>query len=241
MPVSGRTRPSRQRLAEKSTTMSENERQDALDEAMAEALASVEKREHEDAKARDEQAEAKTLEEASSPPSEPNDDSVVKDDTHEHLLRLAADFENYRKRSRRELDEARQFGTQELLVDLLPVLDNFERAFASAATGDETGGNHALVDGLRMVHRQLVDVLSRHGVEAFESVGASFDPEFHDAIGQIEAEDRDVGEVVTEHERGYLLHSRLLRPARVIVVSPPSSDESSATIVPSTESESDDG
>lgn len=141
----------------------------------------------------------------------------------EQMLRLAADFENYRKRAAKDAEDTRKFGTERVLRDVLPVLDNLERALAHS----ETDSSPVLM-GVRMVAKQFLDTLGQHGVRTFDSKGVPFDPERHEAVGQSTVLGAAPGSIVEELQRGYVLHERLLRPARVIVaaVATPESNES---------------
>ena len=138
------------------------------------------------------------------------------DKLNDRLVRQAADLENFRKRSQREKDEARQFANQGLLEKLLPVLDNFEMALAAAGDGDP-----AIRDGVQMIYNQLLGVLKESGVEPVEAVGKPFDPNLHEAISQQHTEEAAEGTVLQQVQRGYKLNDRLVRPARVIVAAPP--------------------
>jgi molecular chaperone GrpE len=133
----------------------------------------------------------------------------------DHLIRLAADFDNFRKQSRREQEDLRRYGIDRLVRDLLPVLDNLERALAHSNEGDQ----NAVIQGVRMVAKQMQDTLASHGVVSFASVGTAFDPLRHDAIGQVASDQHPEGHVAVEIDKGYMLHDRLLRPARVMVTS----------------------
>ncbi len=139
----------------------------------------------------------------------------------DQLLRLAADFDNFRKRTRREQEDIRRYGIETLLTDILPVLDNFDRALAHTA-----GEQNPLVQGVRMVAKQFHDVLGRYGVQSFTSVGDRFDPERHEAVGQMPGGDVEPGTVLEEAQKGYMLHDRLLRPARVVVAAAVANEES---------------
>lgn len=130
------------------------------------------------------------------------------------LLRLRAEFENFRKRAVRELVEARDRAKGELLSDLLPVLDNLERALDAAEHHDES----KVLGGVRLTRDLFVDLLRRSGVEEIETVGASFDPQVHDAM-LVKPSDQDEGVVDAVLERGYRQGDRVLRPARVAVSS----------------------
>jgi len=135
----------------------------------------------------------------------------------DQLLRLAADFENFRRRKAQELTDRGRYASEEAAQALLPVLDNLRRAVGHSA-GD--GGGQQLVDGLRMVMIQFEQALSAIGVEPVETVGARFDPSVHQAIGGEESDEVSEDTVVAELQPGYRLHDRLLRPALVQVVHP---------------------
>ncbi len=128
---------------------------------------------------------------------------------HDRYLRAAADLENYRKRAAKEREEVQKFGSERLLKDLIPVLDNLERALAAAPEGDP------LAKGVRLVLRGFEETLGRHGIKAFSALGHPFDPRLHEAVMQVAAGDRPPGTVVTEHGRGFFLNDRLVRPALV--------------------------
>lgn len=137
-------------------------------------------------------------------------------DEHEKLLRAAADLDNYKKRAAKERAEVEKFGTERLLKDLLPVVDNLDRALAHAQKDDPLSG------GVKMVLKQLEDVLGRHGVRGFTAMGQPFDPARHEAMQQVVSAAEPPGTVVMEHARGFTLHDRLVRPAMVgVAVAPP--------------------
>jgi molecular chaperone GrpE len=146
------------------------------------------------------------------------------------LLRTLADFDNFRKRSRREVDDARRSGRDHLLKELLPVFDNLERAVEHAlrAGSSETDWK-GLGEGISLVIRQLKDTLSRMGIERIEAQGQAFDPALHEAIQQLETNDHPPGTVAAEVQAGYREGDRLVRPALVVVAKAkiPSSDASS--------------
>ena len=143
-------------------------------------------------------------------------------DLSERLLRLQADFENFRKRAQREKDEARQFANQSLIEKQLPILDNFEMALAAAKDADP-----ALRDGVQMIYDQLLGILRDSGVETIDATGEGFDPNLHEAISQQETTEAEPGTVVEQVQRGYRLHERLVRPARVVVAKAPEAVEQS--------------
>jgi molecular chaperone GrpE len=136
------------------------------------------------------------------------------------LVRTAADFDNFRKRTRRELDDARRGGREELLKELLPVFDNLERAIQSAQTATDV---KAVSDGLAMILKQFEGTLGRVGIGRVPSVGTMFDPTIHEAIQQIETDEHPAGTVVAEVQPGYREGDRLLRAAMVVVAKPRSS------------------
>jgi len=136
--------------------------------------------------------------------------------TREQLLRLMADFDNYRKRMTRQHDETRQFAVAELVSTLLPGFDNLERAL-SAAHQDSTPSNSMIIEGVGMVLRQLKEALGKVGVREVQTRGLPFDPVYHEAVDMVSVPASQDGTVVEEVQRGYLLHDRLLRPAKVIV------------------------
>jgi molecular chaperone GrpE len=138
-------------------------------------------------------------------------------DTHERLLRAAADLDNYKKRAAKEREEVQKFGIEKVLKDILPVVDGLDRALAAAPPDDP------LAEGVRLVRASLEQALARHGVVAYSAMGEKFDPALHEALMQIPSADEPPGTVVLEHARGFKLHGRLLRPAMVgVAVEPPS-------------------
>ncbi len=128
---------------------------------------------------------------------------------HDRFLRAAADLENYKKRAAREREEGQRFANERLLKDLIPVLDNLERALAAAPEGDP------LADGVKLVLRAFEDALGRHGIKGFSALGQPFDPRLHEAVLQVPSAEQPAGTVVLEHGRGFLLNDRLVRPAMV--------------------------
>lgn len=137
-------------------------------------------------------------------------------ENRDRMLRAAADLENYRKRAAREKDEIRQQAVAPIVKDLLPAVDNLERALAAAPADD------AMAGGVRMVLKQLEEALARHGAQPQSALGKPFDPALHEALAATEAAGVEPGTVVAEHGRAWLLHGRLLRPAMVAVAAAPS-------------------
>jgi molecular chaperone GrpE len=140
-------------------------------------------------------------------------------------MRTAADFDNFRKRARRELEDTRKAGKEDLLKEFLPVFDNLERAVQSAQRATDV---KAVADGLQMVLRQYLDTLARGGIPKVPTVGSRFDPSHHEAIQQVETDDQPPGMVVAEVQPGYLQGDRLVRAAMVVVAKPKSSAEAPA-------------
>lgn len=147
----------------------------------------------------------------------------------ERLLLAAADFENAKKRLVREKEEFVRFSQERLIRELLPVLDNFERALAHAPGATQDPGAKAVLTGIQMVFKQLEEILKSQGLRRMKALGELFDPHHHEAVGYVEGKGKE-HEIVEEVEAGYSLHDRLLRAAKVRVrghqaESSPSSEE----------------
>jgi molecular chaperone GrpE len=135
-------------------------------------------------------------------------------DNYDRFLRQTAELENFKKRSAREKEDAVRFGNETLIKDLLPVIDNLERAVMHAKGG---GNGQPLVEGVELVLKGLFDVLGKHGVSQITAAGQLFDPGKHEAMSQVESEAHEPNTVIDEFHKGYLLNDRLLRPALVSV------------------------
>ncbi len=135
----------------------------------------------------------------------------------DQLLRIAADFDNFRKRSRREMEDTRQRAVEDTLREVLPVVDNLERAAQAAR---ETTDVQALAEGVDMVLRGFEDIASRLGLVRVACIGERFDPAVHDAMQQIETDEHPPGAIVAEIVPGYRIGEKLLRPAMVVVARP---------------------
>lgn len=147
------------------------------------------------------------------------------DDTaqlREKLMRLGADFDNFRKRSIREKDEYRKFAVEQIITELLEVYDNFERAIASAKQTDDMG---SLVKGVDMVFRQFATILEKEGLQKIECNGVEFDPHLHEAIMHIENPEYEENTIIDVCKPGYYLHSKVIRPAMVTVSKRPSTSD----------------
>jgi molecular chaperone GrpE len=139
------------------------------------------------------------------------------DEYLELAQRTKADFENYRKRAARETAAAQQRGVVKLVRELLPAVDNLDRALEALASTEPSNNGDELVSGIKLVHAELIAALARAGVERFDPEGQRFDPECHEAVGQQPVEGADSGTIVEVYQRGYRLGDSLIRPARVLV------------------------
>jgi molecular chaperone GrpE len=151
----------------------------------------------------------------------------------ERVLRTAADAENFKKRLQREKEEQTRYANETFMRELLPVIDNLERALQHAANLNNQEG---LLEGLNMTLKGFKDTLAKFGCVAIEAVGETFDPNFHEAVSQEENAELEPNTVLKELQKGYLLKERLLRPAMVIVSKPASEAERDTTKQESTES-----
>jgi molecular chaperone GrpE len=137
-----------------------------------------------------------------------------RDQLRDRLLRTTAEFDNYRKRVDRDRKEMTERAAESVLTEILPIIDDLERALAAPETGD---GADAYRRGVELIHKQLLDLLTRRGVTPIETGGATFDPHLHQAVASEPSADHQEGEIIGEFRRGYRLGERLLRPAMVKV------------------------
>jgi molecular chaperone GrpE len=171
--------------------------------------------EHEHSEPPDESSSTATSAEASDPrAAEVSDLQKQRDDYYDRLLRKTAEFDNYRKRTERERLQSSETAAADLIEELLPMVDDMERALKADA-GSE--GADSIRRGVELIYKRLVDTLRKRGVKPIEALGADFDPHFHQAVSHEPAEGRRDGEVIEEFRRGYMLGDRLLRPAMVKV------------------------
>jgi molecular chaperone GrpE len=165
---------------------------------------------------------------AEAPPEEPGAEEAAEEENVDALrekfeaelaekenkyLRLQADFENFRRRTRQEKEELAAVVTQNLLKDLLPFLDNFERALAAESSDAES-----LRAGVEMMYKQLVEALKKEGLEYIETKDKPFDPNFHQAVMRVEDAEKEDGAIVAELQKGYMVKGRVIRPSMVQVV-----------------------
>lgn len=146
-----------------------------------------------------------------------------RDRLYDAWLRTTADFDNYRKRTERERDEFRQYAMESMLLQLLPVLDNFERAIESLPAGAQRG----FAEGVQLIHKQLGELLAKHGVTSIPTAGETFDPHLHEAVETETRTNVEHHTILAERQKGYRLGKRVLRPARVKVAVRPD-DEAGA-------------
>ncbi|MEC0091840.1 nucleotide exchange factor GrpE [Paenibacillus macquariensis] len=139
---------------------------------------------------------------------------ALADENQQRVLRTQADFDNYRKRTQKEKEEFAKYASTKLITELLPIVDNFDRAFSTVV---EDNLNESFSKGMNMIYRQLEGVLQAEGLVPMDSVGQPFNPEFHQAIMQVESEEYPEGTVVEEIQKGYMLKDKVLRPAMVKV------------------------
>jgi molecular chaperone GrpE len=136
------------------------------------------------------------------------------EEAESRILRQVADFENFKRRARLDQETAATYRSQSLVTDLLPALDNFERALQIEATNDQA---KSIMQGVEMVYRSIIDALNKEGVEAIEAVGTQFDPNVHQAVMQVSEPDTESNVVLEEFQKGYKLKDRVLRPSMVKV------------------------
>lgn len=138
---------------------------------------------------------------------------------YDRLLRVSADFENFKKRSAREMAEFKKYANQSLIRELLPIVDNLELAIKSAAEASETL-DACLLDGVELTRKEILKVFDSFHVEPIEALGKPFDPSFHEAVMREESDAHTENTVVNELQKGYRMHDRLLRPSMVVVAMP---------------------
>lgn len=131
---------------------------------------------------------------------------------YEKYLRTVADFDNYKKRAAKEKADLVKYGNEEIIKDILPFMDSLDRALEH-----DTGDIQAFKEGVALIQEQLLCCLKKYGVERIEAAGRDFDPNFHEALMQMDSDRHDDNKIINEMEKGYLLNGRLIRPSRVCV------------------------
>ncbi|GIP42061.1 nucleotide exchange factor GrpE [Paenibacillus sp. J45TS6] len=139
---------------------------------------------------------------------------ALAEENEKRYLRTQADFDNFRRRTQKEKEDLAKYATTKLITELVPVIDNFERAMSTADSNTDTD---SLIKGVNMIFRQLEGVLGAEGLTVMNTVGQPFNPEFHQAIMQVESDEYEEGFVVEEVQKGYMIKDRVLRPAMVKV------------------------
>lgn len=151
-------------------------------------------------------------------PSQQNEAFAQKEEEikelNERIMRLQAEFENYRKRSRKENEEAKNFHNEKLILGLLPIVDNFERAIEHMA---ESPDQEAMQQGVDLIYKQIIGFLESHGLRALDTKDSKFNPTYHEALATFRDPSVPVGTIISEYESGFLLNGRLLRPSKVLV------------------------
>lgn len=163
------------------------------------------------------QTEEDTADATLAEPQEENKEKQAQEELHiyqDKYLRLAAEFENYKRRAQRDQSDAIRYANESLLKNLLSTIDNLERAIQS---GKDAGSSGALLEGIELTYKQLIETVEKLGVRPISSTGSLFDPTMHQAVAQVESETAAVNTVVEEFQKGYFLHDRILRPAMVTV------------------------
>ena len=160
-----------------------------------------------------EEQDSKSEEELEKIKAELEEAKKEREELYERLLRLSAEFDNFRKRVQKEFEKFKELANEALIKEFLIILDNFERAIEAI---EEGGDLSTLVDGVKLIHRQFKETLKKFGVEEIEAEGNVFDPNVHEAVMQVEDDEKD-NVVVKEVQKGYKLKGKLLRPSKVVV------------------------
>jgi molecular chaperone GrpE len=147
------------------------------------------------------------------------------EENYDRLLRVSAEFENYKKRTAREMAEFQKYANQALLKELLPIIDNLELAI-KAAEGASGSTDACLLDGVELTRKEILKVFESFHVEPIDALGQPFDPNFHEAVMREESDEHPENTVVNELQKGYLMHDRLLRPSMVVVAMPKNKEAS---------------
>jgi molecular chaperone GrpE len=140
-------------------------------------------------------------------------------ETYDRFLRLSAEFENFKKRTTREMNDFRKYANESLIRELLSVVDNLERALQTTSSGTQT--DTGVIEGVEMTHREILKIFEKFNVQPIDALDQTFDPKFHQAVMQESVEDKPENTVIQELQRGYLMHDRLIRPSMVVVSKAP--------------------
>jgi molecular chaperone GrpE len=164
-------------------------------------------------------ADATAASDATAAPSA--DPSAEHAELRDRYLRLAADFDNFRRRSLKERQDLHNYANENLVKELLPIVDNLERAVDHGRKEEQRGNSDNLLQGIELTYRSLMQLLTRHGVVEIEALGQSFDPQVHEAVRRVASNEHATGTVVEVYQKGYMLKDRMLRPAMVAVAGEP--------------------
>ena len=145
---------------------------------------------------------------------------------NDKYLRLAAEFDNYKRRAQRDQSEGIRFANEKIFKDLLPIIDNLERALQC---GSDQTGNGGLLEGVELTYKQFLETLTKFGVRQISSVGELFDPAMHQAVAQVDSDTAKPNTVVEEFQKGYFLHERILRPSMVTVAKDKPAEDTSSS------------
>ena len=143
--------------------------------------------------------------------------------SYDRYLRVSADFENYKKRSAREMDDFHKFANQSLVKELLPIVDNLELAIKSAKENKNV--DNCLLDGVDLTLKEILKIFEKYHVKPIETLGKTFDPKYHEAVMREETDKHPENVITNEMQKGYLIHDRLLRPSMVVVAAPKRPDD----------------
>ncbi len=211
---------------------SESKKTDTLDRNMAEAnsneandkkngmdenMRAEEAIYNDELEAKDHLAAEDTIEQLKSELEQARQDAA---DEHDRLLRVSAEFENYKKRMDRQADEFKKYANESLLKDLLTIVDNLERAICSTDQDKGVTSEACVIEGVELTLNEILKVLKKFNVTPIEAKGKPFDPVYHEAMMQEETDEYPENTVTNELQKGYMLHDRLLRPAMVVVSKP---------------------
>ncbi len=198
----------------------------AQEEITKKTVEDTEKSEDMDVKENEKENEsADSAEKDSDPGDTPSDDEDIETalekareeskENFDRYLRVSAEFENYKKRATRDMGEFRKYANESIIKELLPVLDNLERAIDSS--GKDTDTSVCIVEGVEMTHKEILKIFGKFDVEPVDALGKPFDPGFHQAVMREESDDHPENSVLKELQKGYTMHDRLIRPAMVVV------------------------
>ncbi len=158
---------------------------------------------------------------APAPPAAAGDTSAELAELKDRHLRLAAEYDNFRRRSLKERQDLHNYANENVFKELLPIVDNLERAVTHARREEQRPDSENLLQGIELTHRSLLQILAKHGVVEIEAQGQPFDPQVHEAVRRVPSSEHPPGTVVEVYQKGYKLKDRMLRPAMVAVASEP--------------------